>query len=310
LFGRKIALLTALGLALHPLLVYFGAWIITDTFFLVLFTGTVLMALELVERPGAVVAIATGVCLGLSVLTRPQSVLMLPLLLLWFLLNSRKTALRVWLAPALLLVTATIAVLIPWTLRNYAVHGEWIFVSTQGGYTFHGANNPDAFGGHVPDYPPPIEGLSEVELDREYYRRGLDWIRSSPGDFLRLLPSKFARLWSPVQVNTYEGEDFLPYASLLKAVYWLYLALAAYGATQLGPRWGRSMILLFPIAVFTLVGLIYYGGTRYALPTAPFIVILAAVGLVRNPLHRRFARGRMARFARRESETMTQGSEL
>jgi len=303
LFGSKVALFTGLGVAFHPLMVYFGAWIITDTLFLALFTGTVLMALKLVEHPRAVVAVATGACLGLGVLTRPQSVLMLPLLLFWFILRSKKTGSRAWLAPALLLVAATIAVLIPWTLRNYTVHRELVFVSTQGGYTFNGANNPYAFGGHVPNYPPPIEGLSEVELDREYYRRGLDWIRSSPGDFVRLLPKKFARLWSPVQVNTYQGEDFLPYAGLLKAIYLLYLALATYGATRLGPNWTRSMILLFPIAVFTLAGLVYYGGTRYALPTAPFLVIFAAVGMVRNPIHRKLAAGRANKLARQQSDS-------
>ena len=303
LFGSKVALFTGLGVALHPLMIYFGAWIITDTLFLALFTGTVLMALKLVEHPRAVAAVGTGACLGLSILTRPQSVLMLPLLLFWFILRSKETGLRAWLAPALLFVIATIAVLIPWTLRNYIVHGEWIFVSTQGGYTFNGANNPYAFGGHVPNYPPPIEGLSEVELDREYYRRGLDWIRSSPGDFVRLLPKKFVRLWSPVQVNTYEGEDFLPYAGLLKAIYLLYLALAIYGATRLGPNWTRSMILLFAIAVFTLAGLVYYGGTRYALPTAPFLVILAAVSLVKNPIYHKLAPGRVNSLARQQSDS-------
>jgi 4-amino-4-deoxy-L-arabinose transferase-like glycosyltransferase len=284
LFGRRVALLAGLGMALHPLLIYFEGWIITDTLFIFLLTLTVLLALRAIEQPTAAGAIGTGVVLGLSVLTRPQAILMLPLLLVWFAVNLKTTGTRARFVLVSLVFVATIGVLMPWTIRNYSVQGEWVFISAQGGYTFYSANNPYAFGGHVPGWPPPIEGLSESQRDREYYRRGLAWIRTSPVDFLRLLPRKFIRLWSPFQVNTEIVEYPLPYATFVKAVYLLYLCLAAYGATKLGPHWRLSAILYFPLICFVLTGLIYYGGTRYALPMAPFLVILAAVGVVHNPV--------------------------
>jgi 4-amino-4-deoxy-L-arabinose transferase-like glycosyltransferase len=284
LFGRRVALVAGMGVALHPLLIYFEGWIITDTLFIFLFTLTVLLALRAIEQPSATRAIWTGVALGLSALTRPQAMLMLPLLLVWLAVNLKSTRTQVRLALVSLIIIATVGVLIPWTIRNYSVHGEWVFISTQGGYTFYGANNPYAFGGHVPGWPPPIKGLPESQLDREYYRRGLAWIRSSPVDFLRLLPKKFIRLWSPFQVNTEIAEYPLPYATFVKAAYLLYLCLAAYGATRLGASWRRSVILYFPIISFVVTGLIFYGATRYALPMAPFLVILAAVGVVHNPV--------------------------
>jgi 4-amino-4-deoxy-L-arabinose transferase-like glycosyltransferase len=284
LFGRRVALVAGFGVALHPLLIYFEGWIITDTLFIFLFTLTVLLALRAIEQPSATRAIGTGVVLGLSVLTRPQAILMLPLLLVWFAVNLESTRTQVRFALVSLIIIATVGVLIPWTIRNYSVHGEWVFVSTQGGYTFYGANNPYAFGGHVPGWPAPIKGLPESQLDREYYRRGLAWIRTSPVDFLRLLPKKFIRLWSPFQVNTEIAEYPLPYATFVKAAYLSYLCLAAYGATRLGPSWRPSAILYFPIICFVVTGLIFYGATRYALPMAPFLVILAAVGVVRNPV--------------------------
>jgi hypothetical protein len=206
------------------------------------------------------------------------------LLLVWFAMNLKTAETRARFVLVSLVFIATIGVLIPWTIRNYAVHGGWVFISTQGGYTFYGANNPYAFGGHVPAWPAPIKGLSESQLDKEYYRRGLAWIRSWPTDFLRLLPKKFIRLWSPFQVNTEIAEYPLPYATFVKAAYLLYLCLASFGATRLGPYWRRSAILYFPIICFVVTGLIFYGATRYALPMAPFLVILAAVGVVRNPV--------------------------
>jgi hypothetical protein len=215
-----------------------------------------------------------GTLLGLAILTRPQVILILPLLVMWFSLNAGGTP-RAKLAQILLLLVFTALPIVPWTIRNYRVHDGWVFVSTQGGYTFYSANNPDAFGGHTPGFPFLLYGLSELESDREYYRRGFQWIRENPRAFLSLLPSKFSRLWSPIQVNTSEAEYPALLAPPSKALYWSLLLLALYGGLRLARR---TAILWLPIVSFTLAGLIFYGGTRYALPMAPFVTILAAAG--------------------------------
>jgi len=286
LFGGGVARLTGIGIALHPILIYFGAWIISDTLFVLLFTSTILFAVITAERASILPAVLTGVSLGLSVLTRPQGVLLLPLILVWSAWNLKGSAKPKWILYPTFILLSTLAVLMPWTIRNYGVHKELVFVSTNGGFTFYGANNPDAFGGHVPGYPPPIEGLSEVERDREYYRLGLQWIRQAPEDFISLLPKKFIRLWSPIQVNIEQKGFSLPGAAIIQGVYALYLLLATYGATRIGPNWKSASIVLYPILCVVIPGLVYYGGTRYALPLAPFLVVLTAVGLARNRLTR------------------------
>ncbi len=274
LFGHRVAILTGVGTALHPLLIYFGAWIITDTLFIALFCLLILWALSTAERPTWGRIVVLGTLLGLATLTRPQVILILPLLMMWFSLVAGGTP-KDRLVHVLLLAVFTALPLVPWTVRNYRIHDGWVFVSTQGGYTFYSANNPDAFGGHVPGFPPLLYGLSEIESDREYYRRGFQWIREDPRAFLSLLPSKLLRLWSPLQVNISEAEYTVPLAPAVKVVYSLFLLLALYGGLRFG---ARAVILWLPIVSFTLAGLIFYGGTRYALPMAPFVVILAAVG--------------------------------
>ena len=46
----------------------------------------------------------------------------------------------------LLLILSAAAVISPWTLRNYRVHGEWILISSNGGINFWIGNNEQATG--------------------------------------------------------------------------------------------------------------------------------------------------------------------
>jgi len=154
-------------------------------------------------------------------------------------------------------------------------------VSTNGGYTFYGANNAEAFGGHREGFPPSLPGLTESEAEQEYYRRGMEWIASNPGDFARLVLQKLTRLFSPLSVASYEKDYALPLAGWIKGAYWIFLGLAGAGLLLSLSRWREVFILYVGIAGVLIETVIFYGDARYALPMVPAVLLFASFALVR-----------------------------
>nr|MBC7245821.1 glycosyltransferase family 39 protein [Chloroflexota bacterium] len=222
-FGRRVALLTALGMALYPHLVYFGAWLIAEALYMALLGLTLWVAAYLQRRAHSVGFVALGALLELGALAKPAALMLVPLVVLWVWIAPPRRTWRNRLGQCLLVVLAAIAVILPWTVRNYRVFHAWVPISTNGGYTFYGANNPDAFGGHREGFPPALPGFTEPQAEREYYRLGIKWIVHYPGDFVRLTWHKLARLLSPLSVASYEHDYPLPLTALVRGMYMAFL---------------------------------------------------------------------------------------
>ncbi len=283
LLGRRIAcertaLLAGLGAVFYPHLIYFGAWLIAEPLYLVLLVLTLLAGSSLQRRSGIRWSAALGILLGLGILAKPSSLFLLPAVLLWFLVISSATLKR-RIALGTAAAVVMVVVVSPWLLRNHSSTGEW-FLSTNGGYTFYGANNAEAFGGHREGFPPRLPGLSAPQQDREYYRLGLKWIGSDPGGFLRLAVRKYERLLSPLSVASYERDYELPFSGLVRAAYWAFLATAAAGMVLSARRWRECAILYLPVFGVLLSTGLFYGDARYTLPMVPSQVLFASTAIV------------------------------
>ncbi len=277
---RRVAMLTGLGMASYPPLIYFGAWLIAEALYLFLLTLFLLLAARLQAQPTYRGFAALGLLLGLSALAKPAALLLVPLVVLWvwIALPPRQEGTR--LIQCLLLVALTLATILPWTARNYFVLGEFVLVSTNGGYTFYGANNPQAFGGHHEGFPPSLPGLTQAQAEREYYRRGVAWILQRPAGFGMLVLRKLTRLFSPLSVASSERDYPLPGAGLLKAIYTGFLVLALAGALRWRRRW-RDMAIFYALMVHVVLGaVLFYGDLRYTLPMVPALVAFASLALV------------------------------
>jgi hypothetical protein len=81
------------------------------------------------------------------------------------------------------------------------VFGEFIPVSTNGGWTLLTGNNPEARGDYTPNTI-LAEGINhnpgdQVTMDRLARARAIKWIRANPIHFISLMPYKLYRLWAP-----------------------------------------------------------------------------------------------------------------
>ena len=279
--GRPVARLAGLGMALYPYLVYFGNWLISEALYLLLL-GLALWAMARQQRHSSRRGlVGLALLLGLGILAKPAALFMLPLVGFWALLAPPDRPLPARLGRASLVLLVTALVVLPWTVRNYRAFGAFVPVSTNGGYTFYGANNAQAFGGHHEGFPPPLPGLSEPAAEDEYYRRGLDWIAEHPADFARLALRKLARLFSPLSVASWDTDYPLPPAvgCPVRALYGAFLATAFGGALLALRRWRAVFLFYIPMLSVLASTVVFYGDTRYTLPMVPSLLIFAGFGV-------------------------------
>lgn len=267
---------------------------------------------ELVRSPRLGWAALVGLVLGLNVLSRPTAVgfLGLTLLALW-LWQSRRPA-RWWRA-GILAVGVMGLTLAPWLIRTGQAHGQFVFVSTNGGFTFWNGNNPfttgSAFDVVIPDlvaysgetvaapegvsivqvkpYPLPLElrdsvgVLDELALERAFYRAAYGFIREHPRRWLALLAQKAVSLWwfrpnIGRSSGFYKDAWILPYKVLYVAV--LIPALA--GLLLSLRQWRRYVLVYGAFAYLTLAYVAYNVITRYRWEMEPYLLVFASLALV------------------------------
>jgi 4-amino-4-deoxy-L-arabinose transferase-like glycosyltransferase len=277
--GKGVALIAALGVAVYPLLIYFTGWQIAETIAIFLYWGALAAFLRAKDTQKAMWIVLAGLLFGMGSLVRPQMMLLpVALCLVGWLLGSN-WGVR-WTLCAI--VISTCLVIAPWMVRNRLVLGAWVPVATLGGLNLYAANNSTADGGFSSDVPMSIlPGMSEPESDRQYTKMALTWISENPRSFLALLPKKLVRFFSPLE-RTMGGVSEGLFAAVVSLTWYVLLLFAIYGIWVLqrqNPVAG-ALILVTPILYEALLILIFHGGSRYALPTIPILLIGGASTIV------------------------------
>jgi len=281
----RLALLAALLVALHPVLLYLTGLVYPETL-AILLTMLALWLLKVVtteppQRTG--VPLVLGSLLGAIVLMRP-SMLIFALLSIGWVWMAQRDRQRSFARATLILLVLVLSIL-PWTIRNYLVFHEFIPLATEGGVTFWGGNHPLGHGGHVepsaatwfgPDPPQGFFGwpdLTEKESENRFYQAALNWIFREPKQFLMLLPQKFVRSWTLVFGNEARPVD-LP--GWITTAYLLYPLSALIGFLLSLPHWKKLAPIYCLLIAQTLNTLLFYGSTRQSAFIVPAVLILSA----------------------------------
>jgi 4-amino-4-deoxy-L-arabinose transferase-like glycosyltransferase len=280
LFDRRIALIAALGAVFYPLLIVLGAWVIPDGPYVLAVCLIMLLMVDIQSKPHATRYAALGALLGFAFLLKPVTAFFFPFLAGWFLLALPQSKLRQRFVAGVITALVLAAVLTPWTARNYVVLGSPIVGSANGGYTFYGANNPDAWGGHYEHFPARMFELSEGEEQLEFYRMGIEWIRSDPVGFLKLEVNKFQRLASPLSISSSRDDLSLPGDWAVRVAYSAFLVTALAGFVALRRSWRVTGLLAVPVLAVLLSTAVFYGDARYTMPMVPSLIIWSSVAIV------------------------------
>jgi len=300
-FGGGVARLAAWLAALHPLLVFFSGYLLTET----TFTAALLLALVAsvawlkTPRPGR--ALGVGLLWGLAALTRPTA-LPLPLLVAFWawgplgLTVSQRDRVR----QVAMLFLGVALVVTPWTLRNAAVLRAFVPVTTGAGRALLDSNNPVVWddpvarGGanstfHLEPWASEFRGRSEPEIDAIARRDALRFLAERQAEIPRMALAKLARFWRVTAEGGGTGHwqrSGSPLVALLGRIdpllVWsvLVLPFAVFGLvrTIAGPRRWFLALPFFVILFFSFGATIFWGALRMRVPIEPLVVLYAAAG--------------------------------
>lgn len=276
--------------AAYPPLVWISAYVFSETLYMPLALGCVLLLGAACERAdeeqstrgGGAPAVAAGLLAGIAILVRPGMLPFLPLVALWF---GRR---RQW-SLALAFCVAAAMMVAPWTLRNARTYGRLVLVASEGGVTFWTGNHPFARGDGDLAANPDIKraeiafraqhaGLSGEELEPLYYRDAIGHIAEHPGWWIMLLAKKAFYTFVPLGPSyTLHSTRYL-LASVIP-----YLLLAPVAFVGLGrllrQRSAATPLLLLALSV-VMTSLIFFPQERFRIPVLDPTVIVCASGVL------------------------------
>jgi 4-amino-4-deoxy-L-arabinose transferase-like glycosyltransferase len=301
MFGPAVGTWAGWLAAVHPVLIFFSGYVMTESLFSVALLLALLASVAWIKQPRAGRAFWSGVLWGAASLTRPTA---LPLALIVAIWGWGPLGLA--LAPgerrrqvSMLLLGLVLSVA-PWTIRNAASLHAFVPITTGGGRSLLDSNNPvvwdddDKRGGAIAvlttePWATRFRGLSEVELDRRSRTEALAFLRSRVAEWPRNALAKFARFWRWTALTPSTGtwsSDATSLASRLQRLDpllpWsiLFFPLAVWGLVRTfrGTRRHFQFLPLWVIAAATLGTLVYWGSLRLRVPIEPLVTLYAATG--------------------------------
>jgi len=294
--GPLAALLT---LALHlcyGVVLFFESQLMDATFSVPLATLT-LWALHRAGASGRRTTwLGAGAALGLFALARPNVLLFLPFAAGWAYRRATGPATGPRAVAAAGVVAGALAVILPFTVRNLVVTGEPVLITAHGGINFWVGNNPNATGFFTPPPGmPPLPGpfnlaipraaaerasgradMSDSEVSRYWFSRGLDFAREHPGRFVELFLRKTRALLNGREIPI--NVDFEFFRGLSRALRLAFLptgVLVPLGilGLALGGRGREHRLFQLWFVVVSASVVLFFVASRYRLPVVPVLLL-------------------------------------
>lgn len=189
--------LPGIFLLAYPVLLYSASTLYPQTLsgFLLLIITIGLCQREIPEREiSRRILLCIGFLLGGLILSVPSFLLTAPVLA-WILFRNSKSPLIPRLIQVSIFTFSTLAIVAPWTYRNYKAFDAFIPVSANSGLNLYLGNSPNAgpnTGVNVErsEILETVQDFNEIETDRYYRHQALDWIKSNPLAALKLYTAK------------------------------------------------------------------------------------------------------------------------
>lgn len=293
------------GLAAGLIAASFGPFLYYEGQVMKSFLNPVLAVLVLVllvlARSGSVRALgAAGGAVGVLALTRETAILLVPVLALGCAATWPLPARRERLRAAAWFLAGAAAVLLPLALRNFAVSGEAVLLTSGGGEVFYLGNYEQANGAYLP--PPFVRPapafehedfraearrrtglpLSRVEASRFWFREGMRAIAADPARWLRLELRKLALFWNARELpDNYSYEVFAAEIPLLRwtVTFGVVAPLALVGIALTIRRWRALLPLHLLLATFLAAELLFFNFSRFRLTVVPVLIVFAAAAV-------------------------------
>ncbi|MEN6534099.1 MAG: glycosyltransferase family 39 protein [Bryobacteraceae bacterium] len=320
-FSRRAGLIAAALATANAYFILYSGALMTESLYIVALLWAVDISTAMTDRDAqeysparASTWVWLGLALGIAVLLRQVTLLLVPVVLGWVvwrilkrLTTEREERRRHVLTTVRQSVISMIILagcILPWTIRNYKAFGTFVLLNTNAGFAFFWANHPIHGTDFIPILPadkasygdlipPELGGLDEARLDRALLQRGLAFVWDDPTRYARLslsLVREYFKFWPSANSGTLSN-----YARVLSfgvccpfLVAGLALCVIRPGRVDGFREDGKAhrLFLILIAALYTLLHLLSWALIRYRLPidaiTLPFAAV--AMGLMYDRL--------------------------
>jgi 4-amino-4-deoxy-L-arabinose transferase-like glycosyltransferase len=306
LWGRRVAVVAGAIAAVFPPLAVLNASLLSEALFLPLTLASVLALIEYRDTRELRWAAVAGLLCGFAVLTRTNGLpFVLALALGAWVLRPRFS--RAALAAPVVVILAMLVAVSPWVIRNTVEFNRFVGLGTGAGYALAGTYNAEsrAKGDHPgePFSPNTLRtyrdvfaqrSLDEAQFTGRLNDRAVKYIRAHPGYVLETMAwnvprvldlqrrDGFERTFEALEVQALGMKRIDSPAVHLGGLYAVLLLALVGVAAQVGllPARRAPLFVWAVPALLLLPALAIYGLPRYRAPVDPFLVMLAAVGIV------------------------------
>lgn len=306
LFGLREAVVAGLLSALYVAFVFFDSELLMITF--VVFFSMLAIHILLRRRHGTGAVLAAGLLTGLAALGKPNILLFVPAVLLWFWWTSRRyvkasgtaasPAPRSAVRSMLVFTVGAALVVAPFTISNYRVSGDFVATTSNGGINFYIGNNENADGTFLVDQSMRTDlykgskRRAELESGRElrsaevssfWLAKGLRYAMGHPAREIRLLGRKLLLFWNAYEIpNHYDLNFFKTFSRVLRFDPFVFAWMIPFGflGIYVSRRRWREFLPLYMFAGTYMVSLVpFFVTSRYRLPVVPVMLIFSAHGV-------------------------------
>ena len=300
--GNRVGLIAAAVAAVYPNLWINDGLVMSESVSCLMVALALWALLTWAHRPRLRTAAWVGLAIGLGALARSELVLFIPAAAVVMWVIARRAGSR----PTAHLVIATgvaIAVMLPWMVFNAIRFEAPVFLTTNEGPAWLGANCYDTYYGPEPggwsllcliDPPGTIRHEDTSQRSARQRREAVSYVRHH----LRRVPivevqrvtrslDLFALQPLLFQDVGEERERVAAWAGIV--AFWLLAPLAIVGATMTRRR--DRAVLLIPVAIALTATVMIYGGHRIRSTAEPAVVVFAAIAIDRMVASRRQGSG-------------------
>jgi 4-amino-4-deoxy-L-arabinose transferase-like glycosyltransferase len=275
---RRVVWLSFGVVILHPVLIVWPTFRLTETVYIALITATVLVLVKAFRSLTAGLSLAAGSLLGVTLLTREllfgYPFFVWPLLVIW-----RKPWQMVW-RHILFFTLGLVLVLTPWVIRNASAVGRFVIISDRTEHLRY-------LVGLAPEEPPryqnfqqPTRRIGDPRYALPSYMLNPNNVLREPGEYLSTVWAKFKFLW--LHPNGLESVPGSALKILYRIGHGLMLALALVGVViAMRQRNWLAWALILLLGYGTLLHI--FASTaipRYSIPYLPYVFVFFSVGLV------------------------------
>ncbi len=254
-----------------------------------------------------VLAALAGLLAGVSIITKPNFLLFLPIGAAWFFFGVNKS-LRVQtrLSCVLFFCVSALLVVLPVTVRNYVKVNDFVLVTADAGKVFFHGNGRGATalegtglpdegfaeeGQDEPDYAHVLfrrtaarmsgKELSPSESSRFWVRQTLDHIVGDPASYVKLEIKKLCYFFNDYEMH-YIASTYKEYKASLSFPSIRYGIIASLGllGMVLGVRRFRELFLVYgTVFIYLLSCMLFLVQSRYRTPAVPYLCLFSGYAI-------------------------------